>query len=70
MGPCDKDNDYLRGDAPSVSFEIFRFIFSLCAAFGWVVLQMDVKTAFLQARGFNRLVYVRPPRGGVSNGLL
>lgn len=58
-GHHDKGKDYLRVDAPSVSFEIFRLIISLCAAFVGVVGQMDVKAAFLQVRGFDRLLYVR-----------
>lgn len=70
MGHRDKEKDYLRVDAPSVSFDIFRLILSLCAALGQVVGQMDVKSAFLQDREFYRLFYVRTPREAATNGLL
>lgn len=69
-GHRDKDKDYLRGDAPSVSFDIFRLVLSLCVAFRWVIGQMDVKAAFLQARGFNRRIFVRPPREAAAHGIL
>lgn len=69
-GHRDKDKDYLRGDAPSIGFEIFRLLLSLCVAYGWDIGQMDVKAAFLQARGFNRLIYVRPPREAKLKGIL
>lgn len=64
----DKYNDYLGGDAPSVRFEIF--LLSLWVTFRWVVGQMDVKAAFLQAYGFTRGVYVRPPREAAAHGIL
>lgn len=69
-GHRDKDKDYLRGDAPSVSFDIFRLVLSLCVVFGWVIGQMDVRAAFLQARGFNRRIFVRPPREAAAHGVL
>ena len=60
-GHRDKDKDYLRGDAPSVSLEVLRLVLSLVAEHRWTVAQMDIETAFLQALGFDRQVFVRPP---------
>ena len=45
-----------------MSLEVFRFVLSLAAEFKWIVGQMDVESAFLQALGFSRRIYVRPPR--------
>lgn len=69
-GHRDKDKDFLRGDAPSVSFEIFRLVLSLASEHKWEIGQMDIEAAFLQAVGFTRLIYVRPPREANQHGIL
>lgn len=61
-GHRDQDKDFLRGDAPSISLEVFHFILSLASAMKWKIGQMDIETAFLQALGFRRTIFVRPPR--------
>ena len=61
-GHRDRDKDYLRGDAPSVSFDVFRLIMSLAAEHRWEIGQIDIEAAYLQAQGFVRTIYVRPPR--------
>lgn len=35
---------------------------SLAVEKGWKVSKMDVKAAYLQAKGLNLIIYVRPPR--------
>lgn len=65
-----KDRDFLRGDTPSIDLDIFRLVLSLATDLGWDVEQRDLKTAFLQALGFARKVYVRPPREVQEQGTL
>jgi len=45
-----------------VSFEVFRLILSIAAERRWEVGQIDIEAAYLQAKGFVRMVYVIPPR--------
>lgn len=69
-GHRDKDKDFIRGDAPSVSLDGFRTVLSISAENKWHVALMDMITAFLQALGFNREIYVRPPREATAPGIL
>ena len=67
-GHRDKDKNFLRGDAPSVKLEVFHLLLSLASKFKWIIAQMDLETAFLQALGFTREIFVRPPReAGTTN---
>lgn len=61
-GHRDSEKDNIRSDSPCLNLEIFRIVLSLAAENGWVLGQMDVRAAFLQARGFFRTIYVRPPK--------
>ena len=66
-GHRDRDKDYLRGDSPCVSLEVLHLVLSIAAEFNWTIAQMDIETAFLQAIGFSRQIYVRPPREARSS---
>lgn len=60
----------LRCDLPCLNPDIFRLTLSIAAEKAWRVCQMDAEAAFLQARGFSRAVYVRPPKeSNDPNGL-
>lgn len=61
-GHRDSERDSIRSDSPCVHIEIFRLVLSLAAEQSWALVQMDIRTAFLQARGFDRLLYVIPPK--------
>lgn len=61
-GNMDEDRNYLRTDSPCMNLEIFRLVLSLAAEHSWQIAQMDVSTAFLQAEGFTRDIYVKPPK--------
>lgn len=61
-GHRDSERDELRSDSPCVNLDTFRLVLSIAAEHAWVLGQMDIKTAFLQAKGFDRDVYVRPPK--------
>ncbi len=61
-GHRDSEKHYLRTDAPSMNMEVFRLVVSISVEKKWDICEMDVTAAFLQAKGFERDVYVRPPR--------
>ena len=61
-GNHDSEKDYLRSDAPSMLMEVFRITISIRVEKSWDIGSMDIRAAFLQANGFNRSIYVRPPR--------
>lgn len=65
-GHRDADRDSLRNDSPCANLEIFRLVLSVAAEHRWVLGQMDVSTAFLQAEGFHREIYVKPPKEAVD----
>jgi len=60
-GHRDIEKAQLRTDAPCMSEEVFRLIMSLAAEFKWTIGEMDITAAYLQAKGFERQIYVRPP---------
>jgi len=61
-GNHDVDKFDLRTDAPSMLMEIFRLVISIGVEKHWDIGSMDVRAAFLQADGFKRTIFVRPPR--------
>jgi Reverse transcriptase (RNA-dependent DNA polymerase) len=68
-GRSDSEKDFLRTDSPTMAVEIFRFLISIAAERGWTLASLVIKAAYLQAEGYNRLVFVKPPReeGDVAN---
>lgn len=61
-GHRDAEKNDVRGDAPSLNLDSMRLLLSLAAENRWRVRKMDVKSAYLQAKGFKRDIFVRPPR--------
>jgi Reverse transcriptase (RNA-dependent DNA polymerase) len=61
-GHRDDEKQFLRTDAPTMSVEILRLIVSIAVENNWKIGSLDVKAAYLQATGFNRKIYVRPPK--------
>lgn len=53
---------YLRVYTPCSNLEIFRLLSSVASERKWAVGEMDIKAAYLQARAFERDIYVRSPR--------
>jgi Reverse transcriptase (RNA-dependent DNA polymerase) len=45
-----------------MSVEILRLIISLAVENDWRLGSIDIKAAYLQATGFNREIFVRPPK--------
>ena len=60
-GNMDPMKDVLRSDAPCMRPDMFRLVCSVAVENGWAICEMDIKSAFLQADGFKRDIYIRPP---------
>jgi hypothetical protein len=61
-GHRDDEKQFLRTDAPTMSVEVLRMIVSIAVENQWRIGSLDVKAAYLHATGFNRIIYVRPPK--------
>lgn len=57
----DIEKNELRGNGPSLNLDAMRVLLSIAAEHKWTVRKVDVKSAYLQAKEFNRYVFVRPP---------
>ena len=51
-----------RKDSPTCSKECVRLVMALTASMKWSINSIDIKTAFLQGRLFDREVYLKPPK--------
>ena len=52
----------IRKDSPTCCKDNFHLVTSIIASNQWKIHSVDVKSAFLQGKGINRDVYVRPPK--------
>ena len=57
----DEETDKVRSDSPTCSKEGLRIAGGIIKSQGWTPKSMDIKTAFLQSKNINRLVYLDPP---------
>lgn len=69
-GNHDSEKGYLRSDAPSMLMEVFRLVISIGVEKRWDIGSMDVRAAFLRVKGFNRTIFVRPPKEECKNNIL
>eukprot|EP00171_Calliarthron_tuberculosum_P004598 IDg4598t1 len=69
-GHRDLEKDGLRSDSPCVSPEVLRLLFSISDERRWQIGEMDVAAAYLQAQGFEREIYVLPPKEESSKNIL
>ena len=60
-GYQDKSADSIRSDSPTCSKEGLRIVLGIIASYGWTCRSMDIKTAFLQSKPIERVVFVEPP---------
>lgn len=58
----DRDTNNIRNDSPTCSKEGLRIALAIMAANQWMCKSMDIKTAFLQSKQLDRLVYLDPPK--------
>eukprot|EP00171_Calliarthron_tuberculosum_P022319 IDg22319t1 len=61
-GHRDADKDNLRSDSPCMNPEVFRLVLSISVEMGWPIGEMDIAAAYLQALGFTREIYMKPPK--------
>ena len=61
---------YGKKDSPTVTKPVIRIMFSISAAYSWNIEALDITSAFLQAKGTMREVYVKPPADIRKRGLL
>ena len=60
----------IKKDSPTVTKVVIRLLFSLAASYNWTVDSLDVTSAFLQAKGTMRDVFVKPPRDIRKRGVI
>ncbi|XP_063683937.1 uncharacterized protein LOC134818355 [Bolinopsis microptera] len=65
-----EENCVMRKDSPTVTKVVIRLLFSLAASYNWTVDTLDVTSAFLQAKGTMRDVFVKPPRDIRKRGVI
>ena len=58
-----------RTDSPTCSRESLRLSLIVIASNGWKLQSIDIKTAFLQGKGIDREVILKPPREANTNKL-
>ena len=51
----------IQADSPTGSKECMRIILMIVAANGWTLHAIDVKSAFLQGKQINHIIYLKPP---------
>ena len=61
----------IRSDSPTCSKEGILIAMGIMKSNGWICKSMDIETAFLQGRKFNRQVYLcPPPEANVPDGFI
>ena len=58
----DKDAENIRNNSPKCSKESMRVILGNMTSHGWICKYMDIKTASLQSKQLDRLIYLLPPK--------
>ena len=58
----DRDAGNIRNDSPTCSKEGLHIALAIMASNHWTCKSMDIKTAFLQGKELDRLVYLEPPK--------
>lgn len=61
-GHMDLAKNKLRRDPPYVNIEAFCLVVSNATEHAQPLGQMDIRTDLLQAKGFDREIYVSPPK--------
>ena len=58
-----------RTDSPTCSRQGLRIAFATIASYKWTLNSLDVKTAFLQGKRLERIVFLKPPKEAQTNKL-
>merc|ERR1711954_505073 len=65
-----KEIDQPQSDSPTAAKESFKLLLALSANFGFKIVSMDIRAAFLQAKTLDREVFVRPPKDIEKEGVI
>ena len=57
-----EDNSDILNDSPTCSKESMRLVLNVIASSKWLCWSIDIKSAFLQNKNIDRVVYVKPPK--------
>ena len=57
-----EDNSYILSDSPICSKESMHLILNIIALSKCLCWSIDTKSAFLQNKNIDRVVYVKPPK--------
>jgi len=57
-----EDTTSISRDSPTCCKESLRLLLSIIAGKNWILQALDIKSAFLQGKEMERLVYMKPPR--------
>ena len=55
----------MRTDSPTCDVEGLNFILTVAASMGWKIKSADVRNAYFQGEPQDRLVLLKPPKGGL-----
>ena len=59
----EEDNlEEIRKDSPTCCKDNFRLVLCIISSKSWTIHSVDVKSAFLQGKGINRDIYLKPPK--------
>lgn len=61
-GPRDVERNRLLNESPCLTLEILRLILFLSVEQKWILGPMDINTAYLQGKGFDREISVLVPK--------
>ena len=66
-GDMQREDTYEDTYSPTCNAYIFRLIFSMISQYNWEYIQMDISTAYLNAK-LDKDIYVYPPQGYKAKG--
>ena len=57
-----EEEEMIQKDSPTVSKSAMRLLFVIATSYNWKIKTTDIKSAFLQGKELDRIVYVKPPK--------
>ena len=57
-----QEEEKLQSDLPTLLHESLKMYYAIAGKKGFKLQRLDIGAAFLQAKGFEREVYMEPPR--------
>ena len=66
----EENSQEILKDSPTCSKESLRLILTFLATNNWLCNSIDIKSAFLQGKSIDRIVYLSPPRESKENNVV